>query len=399
MAQQLSFILRDTQTGQEYPISPGGLRIGRISENDVVLSGEKVSRSHATLWARGDQLYVRDENSANGTWVNEQRISAPTLLQAGDRVRIGDVVFEVAGGGPATVVAAPPPRAPRRAGRPAALLVPLGIVGAVVLILLVVMLARWRGIWTVPPPTTTFTPTAERPTATALPAMATSTLPPTSTPTPTSAPMTPTPTRTPAPTHTPTPCLPNATFVQDVAVPDGTELMPGESFTKVWRVRSSGCMPWEAGTRWVFVSGERMGAPDGVAVPDTPPGGTADIAVPMQAPTIPGTYKGYWQMQTPGGRRFGDRIYVMIVVPQPIPTPDTRPTVSILIINDTGGTLYLTLSGPAEYSFTLAPGNHYIQVMPGEYSYTGRGCGGAPKSGTTTLSEVTADWRWWCGAW
>jgi hypothetical protein len=143
--------------------------------------------------------------------------------------------------------------------------------------------------------------------------------------------------------------------------------VPGESFTKVWRVRSSGCVPWETGTRWVFVCGEGTGAPDGVAVPDTPPGGTADIAVSMQAPTTPGTYKGYWQMETPGGRCFGDRVYVMIVVPQPTPTPDVRPTVSILVINDTGGTLYLTLSGPAEYNFTFTPGNHYIQVVPGEY--------------------------------
>lgn len=399
MAQQSAFILRDTQTGREYPISPRGLRIGRISKNDVVLSDEKVSRYHATLWVRDDQLYIRDENSTNGTWVNDQRITAPKVLQAGDRVRIGDVVFEVASSEPVPAVSAPPRPSPQPAGRLAALIVPLGIVGTVILILAGALLARYWGIGTTPLLTATFTPTAEHLIATALPAIATSTRLPASSPTPTLAPTTPTRTHTPTPTYTPTPCLPDATFVQDVTVPDGTAFLPGESFTKVWRVRSSGCVPWEAGTRWVFVSGERMAAPDGVAVPDTPLGGTADIAVTMQAPNSPGTYKGYWQMQAPGGRRFGDQVFVMIVVPQPTPTPDTRPTVSILVINDTGGTLYLTLSGPAEYSFTLAPGNHYIQVVTGEYSYTGRGCGGATKSGTTTLSDATVDWRWWCESW
>ncbi|MFW6136098.1 MAG: NBR1-Ig-like domain-containing protein, partial [Chloroflexota bacterium] len=196
---------------------------------------------------------------------------------------------------------------------------------------------------------------------------------------------------------TPTPCLPDAAFVQDVAVPDGAEFLPGESFTKVWRMRSSGCAPWESGTRFVFVSGDRMAAPDGVAVPDTSVGDTADIAVEMRAPDSPGTYQGNWRMESPDGALFGDRVYVKIAVAQPTPTRDSRPTVSILIKNETGGTLSLTLRGPASYDFTFAPGDHTIQIVPGTYNYTGRGCGGATESGTKTISDSTTDWRWWCG--
>jgi pSer/pThr/pTyr-binding forkhead associated (FHA) protein len=96
MAQQVSFILRDVQTGHEYPISSGGLRIGRMSQNDVTLDNEKVSRNHATLWVQKGQLLVRDEDSTNGTWVNEKRITASQSLQRGDRVRVGDTTFEVA---------------------------------------------------------------------------------------------------------------------------------------------------------------------------------------------------------------------------------------------------------------------------------------------------------------
>lgn len=67
-----------------------------------------------------------------------------------------------------------------------------------------------------------------------------------------------------------------------------------------------------------------------------------------------------------------------------------------MIVNNTGGTLYLTLSGPAEYDFTIAPGNHTIWVVPGTYNYTGTGCGGARRTGIEVISNNTGNWDWWC---
>jgi hypothetical protein len=147
---------------------------------------------------------------------------------------------------------------------------------------------------------------------------------PTPLPTATSTQIPPTPTDSP----TPTPCLPDAAFTADVTVPDGAVLMPGETFEKIWRMHSSGCAPWPTGTRWVFVSGDRMGAPDMVAVVDTPVGKTADIAVLMVAPDAPGTYEGFWQMRAPDGSPFGERAYVQIVVPEPTspPPPQSKPS-------------------------------------------------------------------------
>jgi hypothetical protein len=83
--------------------------------SDVVLPDEMVSRQHATVWVQAGRLYIRDDGSTNGTWVNERRISAPTLLRPGDRVRLGQTVLEVVGRGPGAtvvmpeVVSAPPP--------------------------------------------------------------------------------------------------------------------------------------------------------------------------------------------------------------------------------------------------------------------------------------------------
>ena len=186
-------------------------------------------------------------------------------------------------------------------------------------------------------PTNTFTPEPTN-TPTSEPTD-TPTLEPTDTPTPepTDTP-TPEPTDTPTPmptatyTPTPTPCLPDADFVEDVTVPDGTVFGPGERFSKTWRLLSSGCAPWPAGTTWIFVSGAQMGAPGGITVPNTSLGSTADIAVEMVAPEAPGTYTGYWQMRDSDGTPFGDQALVMIVVP----TQPPRRTATGTIIREVG---------------------------------------------------------------
>ncbi|MBN1640821.1 MAG: hypothetical protein JXA09_06275 [Anaerolineae bacterium] len=136
---------------------------------------------------------------------------------------------------------------------------------------------------------------------------------PTSTRAPTRTPRA-TPTRAPTRTPTPPPCQPHASFVADVTIPDGTPFDMGAPFTKVWRMVSDGCAPWPAGTTWAFVSGDRMGAPASVAVPETALGGTVDLAVDMVAPDASGTYQGLWQMQLPDGAPFGAQAYVIINV-------------------------------------------------------------------------------------
>ncbi len=59
----------------------------------------------------------------------------------------------------------------------------------------------------------------------------------------------------------------------------------------------------------------------------------------------------------------------------------------VKIKNDTGGTIWLSLSGPGTYNFSLAPGNSTITVLKGKYNYTVRGCGGASLSGTQGAEE------------
>jgi hypothetical protein len=157
MTEQNRLVLRNIETGEEHRIPTGGLRIGRTSQNDVVLGSEKVSRQHATLQLRGDEVTIQDEGSTNGTWVNEQRISAPTILQPNDRVRIGDAIFEIKPGIPSPVPLAARGPSLTWAGVP---LVPIAIgAGVVFLILIGLLLGQARQAAILPTATASLEPT------------------------------------------------------------------------------------------------------------------------------------------------------------------------------------------------------------------------------------------------
>ncbi|MBI5301190.1 MAG: hypothetical protein HY868_03565 [Chloroflexi bacterium] len=124
------------------------------------------------------------------------------------------------------------------------------------------------------------------------------------------------------PTATSSICTDNAVFVADVTVPDGTNWMPGQTFNKIWRVRNTGC-PWIAGYQLVFVGGEAMSATTVLPLPNTANGATADLLVPMTAPTVPGAHNGTWRLRNPSGKLFGTIVTVMINVLGQSSSPQT----------------------------------------------------------------------------
>jgi len=78
---------------QVHDIKTGVFSIGRVAENNLVLSQLQVSRYHATLTLAGeDQYKLTDLGSRNGTYVNGKRIPAKTVywLQSGDTITIGN---------------------------------------------------------------------------------------------------------------------------------------------------------------------------------------------------------------------------------------------------------------------------------------------------------------------
>ena len=72
------------------------LSIGRSDSNDLVLATSQISRQHAKINRIGEQLYVQDLSSSNGTFVNGERISTDAhALQATDELAFADLVFLV----------------------------------------------------------------------------------------------------------------------------------------------------------------------------------------------------------------------------------------------------------------------------------------------------------------
>jgi Ig-like domain from next to BRCA1 gene len=165
-----------------------------------------------------------------------------------------------------------------------------------------------------------------------------------------------TPPPTPIPgTVTPTPIPPascdRAQFIADVTVPDGTNFVPGATFTKTWRLRNVGSCTWTTSYALIFDTGSQMGGPSSVNLPNTVlPGQTVDLSINLTAPSAGGSYRGYWKFKNANGVPFGigadgtKSWWVDIRVSGPTPTP----------VTSTPGTPYPTATPVAGVMYDFA---------------------------------------------
>jgi hypothetical protein len=102
------------------PIEIAGERtlLGRDPGADLVVNDPSVSRRHALIERRAEGWVVLDQRSANGTFVNNQRVEQ-AVLQSGHQLRLGAITFEVRVPGAAPAVAPPVPVAAPSAPAPA----------------------------------------------------------------------------------------------------------------------------------------------------------------------------------------------------------------------------------------------------------------------------------------
>lgn len=73
----------------------GPITIGRSPSADICIAAEYVSSLHARFLLMGQNLFIEDNNSLNGTSVNGNKIKEPTSLRNGDKVTVGDVTMKV----------------------------------------------------------------------------------------------------------------------------------------------------------------------------------------------------------------------------------------------------------------------------------------------------------------
>lgn len=83
--------------GHQEIVVVGEAIVGRHASCAFVIPGDHVSRRHARFDSQESELFVSDLQSANGVWVNGERIAAPRRLVPGDTVAIGGHAFVLVG--------------------------------------------------------------------------------------------------------------------------------------------------------------------------------------------------------------------------------------------------------------------------------------------------------------
>ena len=83
--------------GRHYLVDKSDYRLGRNANNDLCVAPDNsVSGEHACLRYQSGGLFLYDQGSRNGTFLNEQRVTGtPVMVRPGDRIRLGESAFEV----------------------------------------------------------------------------------------------------------------------------------------------------------------------------------------------------------------------------------------------------------------------------------------------------------------
>ena len=88
-------VTEGANSGATAPLAGAPILIGRGTDAAIRLDDDYASTRHARIASSGEQWYVEDLGSTNGTYVGSSRITQPTALQLGTRVRIGKTVLEL----------------------------------------------------------------------------------------------------------------------------------------------------------------------------------------------------------------------------------------------------------------------------------------------------------------
>ena len=97
-------ILNQGMTGRTFDLNIERTTVGRVEDNTFQIADASVSSHHAEILLRGTDIVVRDLNSTNGTFVNNDRITE-TVLKSGQTLRFGQVELKIDDGKTSTAPA------------------------------------------------------------------------------------------------------------------------------------------------------------------------------------------------------------------------------------------------------------------------------------------------------
>ncbi len=116
------------------------------------------------------------------------------------------------------------------------------------------------------------------------------------------------------PSATSNPCF-NLLWIEDVTIPDGTQMKAGEVFTKTWLVQNIGGCAWRAGFTFSHVGGDLMRGNTVILQEPIQTGSKRELSVQLTVPSgQTGLIQSSWRMADETGSFFGDTLSVNIQV-------------------------------------------------------------------------------------
>jgi pSer/pThr/pTyr-binding forkhead associated (FHA) protein len=107
-------ILNQGMTGRAHELAVDRTTIGRVEDNTFHIADGSVSSHHCEVHLRGAEILIRDLNSTNGTFINNEKISE-AVLKPGQTLRLGQVELKLdTGAGVDFPVPGAPPTAPAK---------------------------------------------------------------------------------------------------------------------------------------------------------------------------------------------------------------------------------------------------------------------------------------------
>src|ERR1022692_3230428 len=76
--------------GRSYELKVDKTTVGRVEDNTFQIADASVSSHHCEVLLRGTEVVVKDLNSTNGTFINEEKISE-SVLKPGQKLRLGQI--------------------------------------------------------------------------------------------------------------------------------------------------------------------------------------------------------------------------------------------------------------------------------------------------------------------
>ncbi len=88
-------ISEGTNAGVAVPLGRDPILLGRGADATIRLDDDYVSTRHARFVPHGEDWYIEDLGSTNGTYIGSQRITTPVVVSTGVQVRLGKTIAEL----------------------------------------------------------------------------------------------------------------------------------------------------------------------------------------------------------------------------------------------------------------------------------------------------------------